>query len=110
MKRLLFAIALAALAPLPVAHVEPAYAQTRTESAAARHGVPVRQITSPGGIHAWIVSDSTVPMIVLRAYWRGGSAIEPDALTGVTGVMTDMLTEGAGALDANAYKERLEDL
>lgn len=110
MKRLLFAIALAALAPLPVAHVEPAYAQTRTESAAARHGVPVRQITSPGGINAWIVSDSTVPMIVLRAYWRGGSAIEPDALTGVTGVMTDMLTEGAGALDANAYKERLEDL
>ncbi|HVK80796.1 MAG TPA: pitrilysin family protein [Verrucomicrobiae bacterium] len=110
MKRFLLALALSALAPLPLAHVDPAFAQTRGESAASRHGVPVRQITSPGGINAWIVSDSTVPMIVLRAYWRGGSAIEPEALTGVTGVMTDMLTEGAGALDANAYKERLEEL
>ena len=104
------AIALAMLALCASAPFEPACAQTRTESAAARHGVPVRQITSPGGVSAWIVSDSTVPMIVLRAYWRGGSAIEPEALTGVTGVMTDMLTEGAGALDANAFKERLEEL
>lgn len=93
-----------------VAPFEPAFAQTRAESAASRHGVPVRQITSPSGINAWIVSDSTVPMIVLRAYWRGGSAIEAENLTGVTGVMTDMLTEGAGALDANAFKERQEDL
>ncbi|WP_167755750.1 M16 family metallopeptidase [Vitreimonas flagellata] len=98
-------LALFASAPL-----QPAFAQARAESSASRHGVPVRQITSPGGISAWIVSDSTVPMIVLRAYWRGGSAIEAENLTGVTGVMTDMLTEGAGALDANAFKERLEDL
>jgi zinc protease len=49
-------------------------------------------------------------MIVMRAYWRGGSAIEPEQVTGVTGVMTDMLTEGAGAMDANAFKERLQDL
>jgi hypothetical protein len=48
-----------------------------TESAASRHAVHVREITSPGGIEAWLVSDSTVPMIVMRAYWRGGSAIEP---------------------------------
>lgn len=110
MKRALLAIALSALAPLPLAHIEPAFAQTRGESAASRHGVPVRQITSPSGINAWMVSDSTVPMIVLRAYWRGGSAIEAENLTGVTSVMTDMLTEGAGALDANAFKERQEDL
>ncbi|MGQ0531756.1 MAG: M16 family metallopeptidase [Caulobacteraceae bacterium] len=57
-----------------------------------------------------MVSDSTVPMIVLRGYWRGGSAIEPERLAGVTGVMTDMLTEGAGAMNANAFKERLQDL
>lgn len=104
------AAALAMLALCATVPIEPAFAQTRTESAAARHGVPVRQITSPGGISAWLVSDSTVPMVVMRAYWRGGSAIEPDALIGVTSVMADMLTEGAGALDANAYKERLEEL
>lgn len=108
MKRVLLAVALSACAPLALA--KSAFAQTRTESTAARHGVPVRQITSPGGISAWLVSNSTVPMVVMRAYWRGGSAIEPDALIGVTSVMADMLTEGAGAMDANAYKERLEEL
>ncbi|MGE0741290.1 MAG: M16 family metallopeptidase [Hyphomonadaceae bacterium] len=105
-------LALAALFALaPFAATAPAIAQqARTESAAAQHGVPVQRVVSPGGIEAWLVSDSTVPMIVVRAHWRGGSAIEPEALTGVTSVMASMLTEGAGDLDANAFKERLQDL
>lgn len=110
MRRLIFAVALACAAIAPFASTDVFAQQTRAESAAARHGVPVRAIRSPGGIDAWLVSDSTVPMVVMRAYWRGGSAIEPERLAGVTGVMTDMLTEGAGSLDANAFKERLEDL
>lgn len=104
MIRALFLAAAMICAPLA-----PALAQSPVEQTAP-HGVPVRSIVSPSGIEAWLVSDSTVPMIVLRAYWRGGSAIEPERLTGVTGVMTDMLTEGAGAMDANAFKERLEEL
>jgi zinc protease len=104
-----FALAFAAVL-MALTSAAPVMAQTRTESAAARHGVPVTRIVSPGGIEAWLVSDATVPMIVMRAYWRGGSAIEPEAQTGVTGVMADMLTEGAGSLDANAFKERLEEL
>jgi zinc protease len=99
--------ALFAFAPLAPA---PAFAQVRTESAAAQYGVDVERIVSPGGIEAWLVSDSTVPIVVMRAYWRGGAAIEPGALTGATGVMADMLTEGAGRYDANAFKERLEEL
>jgi zinc protease len=89
---------------------QPAFAQPRAESAAARFAVPIQEVVSPGGIEAWLVSDSTVPIIALRAYWHGGSATEPEALIGATGVMADMLTEGAGDLDANAFKERLEEL
>jgi zinc protease len=103
-------VALALLALFALAPLSEAFAQSRTESSAARHGVPVRAIRSPGGIEAWLVSDSTVPMVVMRAYWRGGSAIEPERMAGVTGVMADMLTEGSGAMDANAFKERLEEL
>lgn len=104
-------LAAAALALTPVmALPAPALAQTQSESAAARHRIPVTRIVSPGGIEAWLVSDATVPIVVMRAYWRGGSAIEPVRLTGATGVMADMLTEGAGAMDANAFKERLQDL
>ncbi len=104
--RALLAIALAFSAVAAPAHAQ----RNQAESAASRHAIPVREITSPGGVSAWLVSDSTVPMIVMRAYWRGGSAIEPANMIGVTGVMTDMLTEGSGALDANAFKERLQEL
>ena len=107
MMRALFVATLLAMAAPPTS------AQTHAPTgiqATQDHGVPVREIVSPGGIHAWIVSDSTVPMVVLSAYWRGGSAIEPSTASGVTNVMTNMLTEGAGDLDANAFKERLETL
>lgn len=104
MRSAALALCVALLAPLP------AFAQPRADSAAAHHGVNVQRVVSPSGIEAWLVSDSTVPIVTMRAYWHGGSAIEPAAAVGVTGVMADMLTEGAGDLDANAFKERLEDL
>lgn len=104
MKHLALAIALA------FASLAPAYAQAQSESAASRYGVDVERIVSPGGVEAWLVSDATVPMIVMRAYWRGGSAIEPENLVGVTSVMADMMTEGSGSMNANAFKERLQDL
>lgn len=104
MKHIAFAIALA------FASLAPAYAQAQSESAASRYGVDVERIVSPGGVEAWLVSDATVPMIVMRAYWRGGSAIEPQNLVGVTSVMADMMTEGSGSMNANAFKERLQDL
>ena len=103
-RAMLAALALFALAPAP-----PALAQ-QTESAAAQHGVPIAEITSPSGIPALLVSDATVPMIVMRAYWKGGSAGQPEHLSGVTTMMADMLTEGAGDMDADAFKERLETL
>ncbi len=100
--------ALLALFALFAPLLSPAFAQPAQVQ--AQRGVPVQRVISPGGIEAWLVSDSTVPIIVLRAYWRGGAAIEPESQIGATGVMADMLTEGAGSFESNAYKERLQDL
>jgi zinc protease len=104
----LAALALAIAAPVVVA--PGAAAQPRTQSQSAQHRVPVEEVVSPGGVRAWLVSDSTVPIIQLRAYWRGGGALEPDAIVGATAIMADMLGEGAGEYDANAFKQRLEEL
>jgi zinc protease len=104
------ALAALCLALAPFAFAAPALARDQPISAAAQHGVHVERVVSPGGIEAWLVSDSTVPIIELRAYWKGGAAGEPAPLAGVTNVMADMLTEGAGDMDANAFKERLERL
>jgi zinc protease len=106
MRALLAALALIA-APMivaPVASAQPVAAAKK------EHGVPVREITSPGGIKAWFVSDSTVPMIVLSAYWTGGTTSDPKGLEGATSVMADMLTEGAGTMNSEAFKVRLEEL
>jgi zinc protease len=97
------ALALFVLAPA-------ALAQPNAQNQLAPRGVPAREVTSPGGIKAWLVSDSTVPMIVMQASWRGGTAADPKGKEGLTSIMTDMLTEGSGDLDANAFKVRLQDL
>ncbi len=84
----------------------PAFAQ----AARADYAVNVERVVTPGGIEAWLVSDSTVPMIVLRVYWRGGAALDPPDRIGLTGMAADLMTEGAGPYDANAFKQRLEEL
>lgn len=110
MKRALIALFLGVLCAFAPALAGVAEAQQRQQPAAAQFSIRVQRVVSPGGIEAWLVSDATVPMIVLRAYWRGGSAIEPEAAIGVTNAMADMLTEGAGGLDSQAFKRRLEEL
>jgi zinc protease len=102
------ALLLAAL--IAAAPVAPALAQNTTQAAQADHAIDVERVVSPGGIEAWLVSDSTVPMIVLKAYWAGGAAGEPADQVGLTSMMADMLTEGAGPYDSNAFKQRLEEL
>jgi zinc protease len=73
-------------------------------------GVPVTEITSPGGIKAWLVSDKTVPTIEFRAYWKGGSASDPAGKEGLASFMAEMLTQGAGDLNDEAFNNRLQDL
>lgn len=102
-RALFAALALACAPALP----PPAAAQT---DAAQTRGVPVQEIKSPGGISAWLVSDKTVPTIEFRAYWKGGSASDPAGKEGLTAFMADMLTEGAGELNDEAFKNRLQDL
>lgn len=96
------------LGAAPIATAQP-LAQAQT-SAPRMQGVKVQSVVSPGGVTAWLVSDSTVPMITLRASWRGGSALEGAAKSGAIQVMADMMTEGAGDLAADAFKVRLEEL
>ncbi len=100
---------LASCASLPVTQAREApIAAVAPEQGA--FDVALERVVSPGGIEAWLASDSTVPIIVVNAYWPRGAASDAPAQFGLTNVMSDMLTEGAGELDANAFKERLETL
>ncbi|HUG63262.1 MAG TPA: insulinase family protein, partial [Methylomirabilota bacterium] len=70
--------------------------------------VEVERVVSPGGIEAWLVSDDTVPLIAMDFAFRGGASQEPAEKAGLSQLTTGLLDEGAGDLDADAFKRRLE--
>jgi len=70
----------------------------------------IQQITTPGGIHAWLVEEHGVPLISLKYAFDGGSSQDPDGKAGVANFITAMMDEGAGDLKSQEYQERVEDI
>ncbi|WP_024507606.1 pitrilysin family protein [Bradyrhizobium sp. ARR65] len=68
----------------------------------------IQHLTSPGGIEAWYVQDSTVPLIAMEYAFVGGASQDPADKPGVGNLVADLLDEGSGNLDSKAYHERLE--
>ena len=91
--RCLFAVAVAFAA----AWAQPASATT------------IERVISPGGIEAWLVKDSSVPLIAMNFSFRGGTSQDPETKSGTAYMVSSMLDEGAGPLDARAYHQQLED-
>ena len=70
----------------------------------------IQEITSPGGIKAWLVEEHSVPLMALRFAFQGGSAQDPTGKEGLANFMSGMMDEGAGDLDAKAFQARTEEL
>ncbi len=72
--------------------------------------VNIKEITSPGGIKAWLVEDYTVPIVTMNIALRGGAAQEDDDKAGLANLLSGLLDEGAGELDSKTFQTRLQDL
>lgn len=72
--------------------------------------VTIQEVTSPGGITAWLVEDYTVPIVTVNFAFRGGAAQDPEGKAGLANLMSGLLDEGAGELDSVAFQTRLQDL
>jgi zinc protease len=70
----------------------------------------IQRVVSPGGIEVWLVQEPTVPVIAMDFAFRGGAGADPADKPGVANMVTALLDEGAGDLDANAFQERMQDL
>ena len=70
----------------------------------------IQEITSPGGLKAWLVEDYTVPIVTMNVAFTGGSSQDPQGQEGVSNLMSGLLDEGAGDLDSRAFQAQLEDL
>lgn len=69
----------------------------------ARAEVQVQQVTSPGGISAWLVESPEIPFMALEIAFRGGTSLDAPGKRGATRLMAGLLEEGAGARDARAF-------
>jgi zinc protease len=70
----------------------------------------VDQVVSTSGVRAWLVEDHSRPLIVIRFAFVGGAVHDPQGKEGLTTMVADLLTEGAGDLSAEAFKEQLSGL
>ncbi|MXQ08580.1 insulinase family protein [Alphaproteobacteria bacterium GH1-50] len=69
----------------------------------ARAAVDIQEVTSPGGIEAWLVEEDSIPFLALEIRFLGGTSLDPEGKRGVTNLMTGLIEEGAGDMDARAF-------
>ncbi len=94
-RRFVCKVAIALAATLPA--MAPSHAATK-----------IQHLVTPGGIEAWFVQDSTVPLIAMEYAFAGGASQDPATKSGVGNLVADTLDEGSGNLDSKAYHEQLE--
>src|ERR1700726_2749665 len=68
----------------------------------------IQHLISPGGIEAWFVQDSTVPLIAMEYAFGGGATQDPADKPGVGNLVADLLDEGSGELDSKTFHEHLD--
>ena len=75
-----------------------------------RAEIPIKEVTSPGGITAWLVEDHNIPFAALEIQFKGGTSLEATDKRGAVNLMTATLEEGAGEMDSKGFAEAREAL
>lgn len=92
MIRALLAACVAALVALPVGAVD------------------IKEVTSPGGIRAWLVEEHSIPFTAIELRFEGGTSLDAPGKRGATLLMMALLEEGSGDLDSQDFAEARERL
>lgn len=72
--------------------------------------IDIQQITSPGGIKAWLVEDHSIPFTALSIMFKGGASLDAPGKRGEISLMSALLEEGAGQMNSVQYAEAVEGL
>ena len=63
----------------------------------------IQVVTSPGGVTAWLVEDHGIAFTALTIRFQGGTSLDAGDKRGATNLMTALIEEGAGDLDAQGF-------
>ncbi|WP_182086717.1 pitrilysin family protein [Aureimonas sp. ME7] len=73
--------------------------------------VDIKEVTSPGGIHALLVEDYTNPLIAMRFAFKGaGSTQDASGKEGTANLLSGLLDEGAGDIGSADFQSKLDEL
>ena len=73
--------------------------------------IEIERVRAPEtGVEGLLVEDRTNPIVTLRISFLGGALSEEEDERGLAYLLSTMLNEGAGPLDAEAFQDRLDAL
>lgn len=75
-----------------------------------RAEIAIQEVTSPGGITAWLVEDHGIPFTALELRFKGGTSLDRPDKRGAVNLMTALIEEGAGDLDSQGFATARDDL
>lgn len=68
-----------------------------------RAEINIQEVTSPGGIKAWLVEDHSIPFTALSLRFKGGTSLDRAGKRGAVNLMTGLIEEGSGKLDSQGF-------
>ena len=71
--------------------------------------IDIQSVVSPGGIKAWLVRDTSVPVLSIEYSFRGGRTYDPVEKAGLSSLLSGLLDEGSGPLDSKAFQAELQN-
>lgn len=72
--------------------------------------INIQQVTSPGGIKAWLVEEHGIPFTALEVRFKGGTSLDAAGKRGAVNLMTALIEEGAGNLDSQGFSAARDGL
>ncbi|WP_343316088.1 pitrilysin family protein [Brucella sp. BE17] len=72
--------------------------------------IDIQEVVSSKGIRAWLVEDSSVPLVSMQFSFKGGASQDPTGKEGLANLMTGLFDEGAGDLNSDVFQERIDNL
>ncbi|HEX5062946.1 MAG TPA: pitrilysin family protein, partial [Kofleriaceae bacterium] len=107
----------AAILPKQSARVHATFARSAEKKvrsalrvAAAPPTVAEKRVALGNGMTIVVRRDPSVPIVAMRAVWRGGQRVEDDDHAGASTLLARLITRGCGKLDATALADRVDRL
>ena len=69
------------------------------------NAIDIQEVTSPGGIKAWLVEAHEIPLVAMNFAFNGGTINDPIGKDGTGNFLTGMMDEGAADMDGPAFRD-----